>query len=76
MVGENAGVLLCAATRRVSGWHGGNAGAKGAIASRPAAEGQDASKSKFVVTAMLLRYLTSPGGRTYYFLEFCDRAPV
>ncbi|SOY62308.1 hypothetical protein CBM2586_A50553 [Cupriavidus phytorum] len=20
--------------------------------------------------------LTSPGGRTYYFLEFCDRAPV
>jgi len=49
---------------------------RGAVASRPAAEGLDASKSKFVVTAMLLRYLTSPGGRTYYFLEFCDRAPV
>ena len=28
MVGENAGVLLCAATQRVSGWHGGGAGAK------------------------------------------------
>jgi hypothetical protein len=46
-------------------------------ASRPATEGLDASKSKFFGrgTATIC-YLTSPGGRTYYFLEFCDRAPV
>ncbi|CAG2137096.1 hypothetical protein LMG26411_01329 [Cupriavidus numazuensis] len=46
-------------------------------ASRPATEGLGASKSKFFGhgTAAIC-HLTSPGGRTYYFLEFCDRAPV
>jgi len=76
MVGENAGVLLCAATQRVSGWHGGGAGAKRRHRAAAGRGRLDASKSKFVVTAMLLRFLTSPGGRTYCFLEFCDRAPV